>query len=142
MNIIQFLKRPSVIQLISYVFWGVLTTAVNVVSYWICRQVSISVVTSTVIAWFISVLFAYITNRHYVFHSKLSSLHQIFSECVSFFASRLFSGLLDVFFMYLTIELWLFPELFSKIGVEIVISLLNYLLSIFLVFNHKEKSIK
>lgn len=137
MRIVQFLKRPRIMQLISYGFWGVVTTAVNVVCYWLCRQVDIPVVPATIISWFVSVLFAYVTNRRYVFHSQLTSIKQVMAECFSFFASRFFSGVLDVLLMYLTIEVLLFPELISKIGVEVFISLLNYFLSIFIVFNKK-----
>lgn len=59
---------------IPYLFFGVCTTLVNMVVYWVCAHVfSFSVLISTVISWVLSVLFAYVTNRKYVFHSEVRS---------------------------------------------------------------------
>ena len=56
--------------LIPYVIFGVLTTAVNVAVYALCARIfGLSTVISTVIAWVVAVSFAYVTNRKWVFHS-------------------------------------------------------------------------
>ena len=55
---------------IPYLFFGVCTTLVNMLVYWVFAHVfSLSVLISTVISWVLSVLFAYVTNRKFVFHS-------------------------------------------------------------------------
>ncbi len=58
-------------ELIAYVFFGVLTTIVNFITYFLFASVfGINYLISNIIAWFVSVLFAYITNRIWVFESK------------------------------------------------------------------------
>ena len=58
--------------IIPYGVFGVLTTLVNIVSYWIfAHPFGLSVMVSTVLAWILSVLFAYLTNRKWVFHQNL-----------------------------------------------------------------------
>lgn len=60
--------------IIPYGVFGVLTTLVNIVSYWIfAHPFGLSVMVSTVLAWIYSVLFAYLTNRKWVFHSEAST---------------------------------------------------------------------
>ncbi len=72
---------------IPYLFFGVCTTLVNVVSYWILSHpLDAGVMTATVIAWLLAVLFAYITNRKWVFESRTSGLNQIVKEMFSFFS--------------------------------------------------------
>lgn len=80
-------------ELFFYVVFGVLTTVVNVVVYVLfANYLGINYLVSNVIAWFLSVLFAYITNRKWVFESKSSN---IIKECGLFFGGRLFSGIVD-----------------------------------------------
>ncbi|MBR2208298.1 MAG: GtrA family protein, partial [Synergistaceae bacterium] len=58
-------------QLFLYGVFGVLTTIVNIFLYWLCSRIlELAIVPSTVIAWFLAVLFAYYTNGKYVFESK------------------------------------------------------------------------
>ena len=67
--------------IIPYGVFGVLTTLVNIVSYWIfAHPFGLSVMVSTVLAWILSVLFAYLTNRKWVFHSEASTREEIGKE--------------------------------------------------------------
>ena len=71
---------------IPYLFFGVLTTVVNVVGYWVAAHpFRWSVMPSTIFAWVLAVLFAYITNRKWVFHSTAKGSKEILKEMVSFF---------------------------------------------------------
>ena len=75
---------------IPYLFFGVCTTLVNVVAYWICAHIlSVNTMVSTVVAWILAVLFAYITNRKWVFHSDAITGKKIVKEVISFFGCRL-----------------------------------------------------
>ncbi len=120
-------------QLASYVFWGAATTLVNIGVYALCRLPGIPVAVSTAIAWLASVAFAFVTNRRFVFASA-SSGSGIARECALFFASRLFSGLVDVAFMFLLVSLAGLPELPCKVASNAVVIVLNYILSLVLVF--------
>lgn len=115
-----------------YLFFGVLTTIVNVLSFFIFRKIKISIEISTIIAWALSVLFAFLTNRFFVFHSTSS---KILVEGVKFFCSRLFSGVVDIVLMHYLQNL--LNESLLKLFVNILIIILNFALSKLFVFNKK-----
>lgn|SRR5574344_1516579 len=133
-------KKERFIQFIKFCFWGVLTTLINLGVYALCRLVKIPVTVSTVIAWIVCVAFAFFTNKRYVFNSKDKTHKTIIKECLLFYSSRLFSGAMDVLFMFLTVNVFNLPELWCKIGDEIFVSVLNYLLSIIIVFRENKKN--
>ena len=82
-------------EVINYLVFGGLSTVVNFVSYFIfARIVSIEEVTSSGLSWFCAVLFAYITNKLFVFESKTNNKKDFFKEIVYFFACRVLSGIL------------------------------------------------
>ena len=86
---------------------------------------------SNIIAWFVSVLFAYITNRIWVFESKDDN---IIKEVLLFYGGRVFSGAIDTALMYVFISILMTGDLFAKIVVQVVVTILNYVFSKFLVF--------
>lgn len=79
-------------ELISYGFWGVMTTIVNYVVFFVClRFLSINYLISNIVFWVCSVAFAYITNKIFVFKSKDWSPVRLKIEIIPFFLGRLFS---------------------------------------------------
>lgn len=118
-------------ELFWYVVFGTLTTIVNVVVYFALEYIGVNYIISNIIAWFLSVLFAYVTNRIWVFESKSPD---ILKEMVLFFSGRIFSGVLDTALLYLFVDILTLGNTFSKIAVEIIITILNYLLSKLIVF--------
>ena len=122
-------------ELIAYVFFGVLTTIVNFITYFLFASVfginGINYLISNIIAWFVSVLFAYITNRIWVFESKDDN---IIKEILLFYGGRVFSGAIDTALMYVFISILMTGDLFAKIVVQVVVTILNYVFSKFLVF--------
>ena len=75
--------------LIPYVIFGVLTTIVNYVSYWLfAHPLGCGTVFSTAVAWALSVLFAYVTNRRWVFHSEARGVKAIGKEFAAFLGAR------------------------------------------------------
>jgi len=130
------MDRKLMKHLFSYLFWGVATTAVNVGTYQVCRVYgAIGVTLSTSLAWVVSVLFAFFTNRRYVFVGHQGTIPL---QLVKFFGSRLFSGIVDVLLMALLVTLLHLPEILSKIGVNVVVVIMNYFLSRIYVFKMKE----
>lgn len=123
-------------EVISYLIFGVLTTLVNIVVYTVCNDViQIQYLISNAIAWIVSVLFAYITNRKYVFESKNSSL---FNELVKFIGVRLSTGIMDMILMWLFVDILCFNSMMSKIIVNVIVIVLNYVLSKIFVFQKEE----
>ena len=119
-------------ELVLYVVFGAFTFLVNIVTYFLFESVmGINYLVSNVLAWFFSVLFAYITNRTWVFESKSP---EILKEMSLFFGGRIFSGVVDTALMYLFIDVLVLGNTFSKIVVQIIVIVLNYVFSKLIVF--------
>ena len=135
-KIIDILKKYN--SLILYAVFGVGTTAINIVAYYLLFNVlEIKNVPSNIIAWIISVLFAFITNKLFVFKSKSLALKTVFKESASFFACRLLTGVLDVAIMYFAVDVFFQNSTLWKSISNIIVIILNYIVSKVFVFNKK-----
>ncbi len=125
-------------QPILYLFFGVCTTAVNIITYYISAHiVSLSVVLSTCLAWAISVIFAYITNKWWVFESKSLRLKAVVLEFLSFTGCRLFTGACDLLIMFIFVDCLAMNDLFVKIASNVLVVILNYIFSKLIIFKQK-----
>lgn len=116
--------------MLSYLLFGVLTTLLNMMIYFVCYQSwHISNIGSTAAAWAVSVVFAFVTNKQYVFDSRKWSLGASLSEGIKFAGGRLGTGAAEVFLMYLTVDLLGFPGLIMKAGANVLVIVLNYVIS-------------
>lgn len=132
------MDRHSIIsrEVFFYLVFGVLTTVVNIISFAILsRMFGIGTVVSNVIAWFLSVLFAYVTNRRWVF---LSTGGNVFREMLVFFSGRLCTGVLDTLVMFITVDFLGWNDLMMKIISNIIVIILNYIISKFFVFKGED----
>lgn len=121
--------------LILYAVFGVLTTAVNMGSYYICFNVAgIPNVPATVIAWLLAVLFAFITNKIWVFDSKSFDKKTLFHELWTFFACRIATGVLDVGIMYFAVDLLNMNSTLWKLISNILVIIINYVFSKLVIF--------
>lgn len=122
---------------ILYLVFGVLTTVVNIVSYWFCAHIlGTSVMVATVVAWALAVFFAYVTNRSLVFHSSATEKSDILKEIGSFFACRLGTGVVDWVIMFVFVTVLHFNDMIIKILANIIVIVLNFVLSKFVIFKH------
>lgn len=122
---------------LAYLVFGVLTTVVNYVFYraWMYAFPGIYAnVTATVAAWLVAVLFAYFTNRRWVFKSSVVGLMPKLRECGAFFGSRAVTGLLDLGVMYLTVDVLNFDGGIMKLVSNVFVVILNYVLSKLVIF--------
>ncbi len=123
-----------------YLVFGGLTTLVNIVAYWACSRVlELETITGTVIAWVLAVLFAYLTNRTWVFGSYAHGIGQILLEAFAFFSCRLTTGLADLGMMWLFVVVLEFNDLAIKVIANVMVIVMNYLASKFIIFR---KSLK
>lgn len=123
---------------INYLIFGVLTTLVNFVVYFLLININVNYIISNIIAWFVAVLFAYYTNRLYVFEVKNTEKKLILKEMVLFFSSRFISGFIETALIYILVSLININEGYSKIFVAVIVVILNYIFSKFIVFKeHK-----
>ena len=124
---------------ILYLFFGGLTTVVNFVAYFICtRLFSLDELTSSVIGFVLSVMFAYVTNRKYVFESKKTGAKNVLLEMGSFYLARLFSGGVDLLIVFVFVTLLAQNDIVVKILSNVIVIILNFILSKLIVFK-KEK---
>ena len=124
---------------IPYLFFGVCTTLVNMAAYWVAAYpLGLGVAASTVIAWVSAVLFAYVTNRRWVFHSEARTAPEILRETASFFSCRLATGLLDLGCMFLFADVLHWNDLLIKALDNVLVIVLNYAASKLLIFKKRE----
>ncbi len=121
-------------EVILYLIFGVLTTLVDTVVFYISNYtIHIHYVISTCLAWIFAVLFAYITNKIFVFSSTKNN-QNIFKEIFYFFSLRLVSLLLSIVFMVIMVNYLHIPEIISKILVNIFVVISNYFFSKIFIF--------
>ena len=124
-------------EIINYLIFGVLTTVVSLVSYYLLvltilnPNSAIELQIANIISWILSVLFAYVTNRKYVFKSKNK---EIFKELTSFCGSRVLTLLLDMGIMFFFVTLLKGNDKIFKLVSQVLIVIGNYIISKLLVF--------
>lgn len=125
--------------LIPYAVFGVLTTVVNMLVFWVmAHPLGISVMASTIVAWIVAVLFAYITNRKWVFRSEAHTKKEIMKEITSFFTCRLTTGVIDWMCMFIFVDLLRFNDVVIKFIANVIVIILNYVASKLIIFRHKK----
>ncbi len=144
-------------EVILYVVFGVLTTVVNFVSFWLFSKIlgDKLYLVNNVIAWFISVVFAYITNKLWVFESKSWAPKILVKEVPEFFAARLFSLGVEEAGLWLFVDKLNFGsfsftllgfeftgQLIAKVILAVIVVILNYFFSKFVIFAKKNKNSK
>lgn len=133
-SIITLYKKYK--EIINYLIVGGLTTIVSILSYIIFKLIITNYITCTVLSWIAAVLFAYFANRIFVFNSKNKNK---IKECINFISCRLLTLGIEIVVMFLFVDLIKIPDLISKISVQFIIVVLNYIFSKLLVFKEKTK---
>ena len=128
-------------EIINYLIFGVLTTIVSLVTYYLLTATilnpenPIEIQIANIISWITCVTFAYITNKKYVFNSKDKN---ILKEITKFYSSRLTTLFIDMLLMYIFVTKLQYNDKIIKLIVQTIIIILNYILSKLLVFKSKE----
>ena len=121
-----------------YLIFGGLTTAVNCVVYLPCHYfLHFSASVSTVIAWVAAVAFAFLTNKPFVFQSHDWSAATVLRELGGFVGCRIGSGVLETLILFVTVDLLHMNGIVWKVAASILVIILNYFASKFLVFRKK-----
>ena len=121
--------------ILAYLFFGVLTTAVNYLVYLPCfNLLHLSASLSNIIAWVVAVAFAYLTNKPWVFRSHDWSRQTVIPELTKFVGCRVGSGALETGIIFVTVDLLSFNGNVMKLATSILVVVLNYIGSKLLVF--------
>ncbi len=132
------IKKFATKEVIFYAIFGILTTIVNVATFYILTTFcNIEENVSNIIAIIIAVIFAYITNRKLVFNSKASTVKEYFLEIFKFFSARFFTMIVEFFGFMLLFNALHIPNIISKLVITILVIILNFFLSKFFAFKNK-----
>lgn len=127
-------------RIITYTIVGILTTLVSLISYFLLTNTFLNpnnafqIQIANIVAWILSVSFAYIMNRIMVFKSKNKKIK---IEILKFYSLRLFTLFLDMFFMLLFVSVLKYNDFISKAIVQFLILTGNYIISKFFVFKNE-----
>lgn len=125
-------------EIIWYLFFGVCTTAVNTICYSVLYDILfVNNIVSTIIAWFVAVIFAFVTNKIWVFKSRSKVMSEQMRELISFFGCRALTGVLDVAIMAIAVDCMGWNGILWKLISNVIVIVLNYIASKFWIFEKK-----
>lgn len=128
-------------ELIMYGIFGVGATVINIAVFTVLnRSIQINYLLSNVFAWIAAFIFAFVTNKLWVFESKSWRGNRVVKEMVDFFLVRFGTGVLDMVLIYVFIDVLSWDGVVSKIIDNIVVIIINYVASKFWIFARKENS--
>lgn len=123
---------------VRYVFFGGCTTLVNLVSFWLLRHVTpLGITASNVISVFLAIVFAFLVNSGFVFHSQTKGFKGKMVEFVKFFGGRLSTMLIEVGGVWLLAEVIRMDEFLAKFTTQFIVLILNFFISKYFVFQSK-----
>ena len=125
-------------EIAAYVFFGGLTTLVNLLVFALAGWAGMGTFGAVTLAWVLAVVFAYLTNRRWVFKSTAKGAKNILSEAAAFFSLRAGTYFLDLGIVWIFVEVLLFNSTLQsyivKFGATVLVVIANYLFSKFFVF--------
>ena len=131
-------------ELVSYLFAGVATTLVNYIVYFIVTRPfgsliapEVLTVVGTCVAWLVAVIFGYVVNKVYVFHTRSETFAALMKEMMSFIAMRLVSFGMELVLMFVTVDLLGLNDLVMKLVINILVIIANYVFSKLVIFRKK-----
>lgn len=120
---------------LKYIFFGGCATLVNIGSYYVIRQVTpIDMNTANFISIAIAIVFAYFTNSTFVFESKACTFKEKVTEFVKFVSARISTMFVEIGGVWLMVDFLRMNEYVSKILIQFIVLVLNYIFSKFLIF--------
>lgn len=135
-------------EIVSYVFFGLLTTVVSMVTFYLFNELlgkarflgNKNYLIANALSWIAAVLFAFVTNKLFVFSSRSWKAAVVWKEFAGFISARLFSLLVDMGLMYLFVSAMGMREMIAKLIVQIVIVIINYVFSKLFIFRKQKNS--
>ncbi|WP_411828364.1 GtrA family protein [Paenibacillus elgii] len=136
----MFFVMDKILIIVKYFFFGVLTTIINILTFKLLIDGSVEYKLATSIAWMASVIFAFITNKLWVFNSRTKKWNDLFSEFTKFLFGRVSTYIVDLFGLMLLVQLFKVDTMLSKIILNIIVIILNYFLAKFSYYPGKERT--
>lgn len=128
-------------QFLLYALFGGLTFVVSVVSYgFFCTLLTFNELISNLLSWILAVSFAFFTNRIWVFQSPTNTSTEFFQQLLKFFSGRLATLGVEEIILLLFVTIMHLPNMLVKIAAQIIVIILNYILSKKVIFTSKAKT--
>ncbi len=128
-------------ELILYVFFGGLTTLVDWVGYWLMTDLlHVPYMTAAFLSQVLSILFAYVTNRRFVFESRVHGVGAVALEMAKFFGARGASLLLNMLVMFVGVDMLHINDKAIKVTASVLVIIANYIFSKLFVFRNQGQS--
>ena len=126
-------------QAVRYIFFGGCSTLVNLGMYYILRQiVGMDITAANTAAIFTAILFAYVVNKNFVFEHRTESFRELLKEAGGFIGMRLGTMLVEILGVLLLSIIWGMNDMIAKILIQVVILVLNFLISKYVVFKKED----
>lgn len=134
----ELIKKVLTKEVMLYIVFGALTTIINLGSFYVMNNIfEWNENVSNFIAILLAVLFAYITNKDLVFHSKADSIKEKFQEFCKFMLGRAFTMIIEFVGGLLLFKLPI-PNIITKMVLTIIVIILNFFISKFFAFKSKK----
>jgi putative flippase GtrA len=117
-----------------YLFWGVMTTIVTILSFWSLNKVIDQYLVTSTVSTIIGIIFAYFVNSQYVFKVKHTNYKTKIKEFYNFLLSRVGSLIFEIILMVILVQYLKINETISKIFATFMVVLINYVLMKFFIF--------
>lgn len=123
---------------IDYLFWGGIAFFLSMILFYLFANVmNIYEQIANILTWIICVIFTYLTNRTFVFSSKVKGFKNIFNEFKNFVTARLLTLVMENAILFLMIDLLAINNMISKLVGQFVVIVSNYFLSKLWIFKKK-----
>lgn len=122
-------------EIVRYGFWGIITVLVNFLSYVVLIKIGVSYIIANVISIIVSKTFAYISNKYFVFKNAENKIS--LKEIVKFIFARGTSGVVDFFGLIILVSYIKMDEIYGKVIIVIITTIINYILGKYFVFKSK-----
>lgn len=124
---------------INYLIFGFLAFVLNYVLYWVFESLmNLHYMAATALSWVLTVVFAYWTNRTFVFKSQNRELQSVGKEFISFIGARVATEVLELVLMYVMVDCMHGNEYVAKLIGQTLVILTNYVLSKIWIFKDKK----
>lgn len=120
--------------MIAYIFFGGITTLVNIGVFAVLDKMNWNYQLANIIAWFLSVLVAYLTNKVWVFSSHYTTFKAFIIEFVEFYFFRALTLIIDVIIMYIGISMLGWNAILVKVIDNVIVIIVNYVFSKWYIF--------
>lgn len=138
-KIVEIVKKLYYNETMRYLFIGGCTTLVNLATFAVfCDMLDMNVTLGNVLSIIIAILFAYVSNKIFVFSSKTEGLKEMFSELCRFVGGRLSTMAIEVGGVYLIYNMMGYPKMAAKLITQILVIIGNYFISKFFVFRNRD----